>query len=239
MLKFNIIIPVYNEGENISNTIEEIFKLNYQNIQIIICYDFDEDNTIPVVKKHPRYKKLNIKFSKNSLKGPHSAVMDGLTKFTDSDYSIVLPADDDYNVKNFIELFKIIELSKPDIICMSRFIKGGTMEGGPVIKTILMKMVNFLLKNFASIPSHDSTNGFKIFSRNTIDTIEIEGQSGFSYGLEYLVKANDKGLKIIEFPALWRQRKFGTSKFNLSNWANDYLKWFFLAFKLRILKLFK
>lgn len=239
MLKFDIIIPVYNEGKNIENTIEEIYKLNYKKINIIICYDFDEDDTLPAIKSHPRFEKLNIKFLKNLSRGPHSAIMNGLKKFTESDYSMVLPADDDYNIKNFISLFDNIDKNRPDIVCMSRFIKGGSMEGGPPLKTFLMRSVNFLLKNFAGIPTNDSTNGFKVFSRKTIDKISIEGNSGFSYGLEYLVKGNNLGFKIIEYPALWRQRKFGTSKFNLTNWANEYLKWFFLAFKLRILKIFE
>ena len=73
----DIIIPVYNEGELILETINSInqnFKLN---CNIIICYDFDEDNTLKAIKKS-NLNKENIIFLKNKLKGAHGAVMTGI-----------------------------------------------------------------------------------------------------------------------------------------------------------------
>ena len=61
------------------------------------------------------------------------------------DYYVVLPADDDYNVQNFPLIFKLLKLQKPDIICMSRFIKGGGMHNGPLIKTAIMRIVIYFL----------------------------------------------------------------------------------------------
>lgn len=225
-MNISIIIPVYKEGENIISTLNEICKINhFQNITILICFDFDEDETLNVIKTNKFHKKLNIVFVKNSgERGPHSAVMSGLKFKSSFDYYIVLPADDDYNVQNFPLIFKLLKLQKPDIICMSRFIKGGGMHNGPLIKTAIMRIVNYFLKYVAMLPTSDATNGFRIFSNRVISNIEIKTKKGFTYSLEYLIKSHKAEYKIIEFPAKWKERKFGKSRFKINSWAFEYIK---------------
>ena len=72
-----------------------------------------------------------------------------------------------------------------------------------------MRIVNFSLHYLASVPTKDSTNGFRFFSRKVISNIKIISNTGFTYSLEYLLKALEKGYRIDTFPAKWIERKKG------------------------------
>tara|TARA_B100000242_G_scaffold216107_1_gene157745 strand:+ start:336 stop:1061 length:726 start_codon:yes stop_codon:yes gene_type:complete len=225
-MQVSIVIPVYNEGENILLTLEEIDKIKkYAEITILICYDFDDDNTLSSINSSKYKNILNIIYVKNTgVSGPHAAVMAGIKYKKQFDYVIILPADDDYNIKNFPKVFEIIKKENPEIICMSRFIPGGNMENGPFVKTIIMRIVNFYFKFIGNLPTSDATNGFRIFSKKTVSNINIKTKKGFTYSLEYLIKGHKKGYKILEFPALWKERKKGQSRFKIGSWALEYLK---------------
>ena len=225
-MQISIVIPVYNEGENILSTLKEISKITqFAEITILICYDFDDDNTLPSINRSKFKNILNIIYVKNTRgSGPHAAVMAGVNYRKQFDYVITLPADDDYNVKNFPKIFEILKVESPEIICMSRFIPGGSMENGPLIKTIIMRVVNLYFRYIANLPTSDATNGFRIFSKKIVNNINIKTKKGFTYSLEYLIKGHKKGYKISEFPALWKERKKGQSRFKIGSWAMEYLK---------------
>ena len=168
---------------------------------------------------------LNIIYVKSTeVSGPHAAVMTGINYKKQFDYTIILPADDDYNIKNFPKVFEIMRKESPEIICMSRFITGGNMENGPFVKTIIMRIVNLYFRYIAKLPTSDATNGFRIFSKKTLSDINIKTKKGFTYSLEYSIKGHKKGYKICEFPALWKERKKGQSRFRIGSWALEYLK---------------
>ena len=100
-MKLSIVIPVYNEGENILLTLEEINKIKkHAEITILICYDFDDDNTLSSINNSKFKDILNIIYVKSTeVSGPHAAVMTGINYKKQFDYTIILPADDDYNIK--------------------------------------------------------------------------------------------------------------------------------------------
>ena len=100
------------------------------------------------------------------------------------------------------------------------------MKGASFIKTFLVIFANFSLRYLAGMPVRDSTNGFRLFSRHLIDNIKIESNVGFTYSIEYLVKGYRYGYSIAEIPALWKERKFGQSNFELYKWIIPYLKWY-------------
>ena len=117
-MKLSIVIPVYNEGENILSTLEEINKIKKQaEITILICYDFDDDNTLSSINNSKFKDILNIIYVKSTeVSGPHAAVMTGINYKKQFDYTIILPADDDYNIKNFPKVFEIMRKESPEII---------------------------------------------------------------------------------------------------------------------------
>ena len=231
----DIIIPVFSEGENILSTLNSIFKNVKNNFNIIICYDFDNDNTLSAIN-NSKFKDLkNIIFVKNQSKGPHSAVMTGI-KNSISDLVLVMPADDDYNSKLIDKMIDLSNREELDIVCPSRFIDGISLEGASLVKKILVITANFCLKKFARLPVHDATNGFRLFSKKIINNINIESSFGFTYSIEYLVKAHRYGYKIGEIPAIWKERKFGKSRFKITRWIIPYMRWFLYAFYTSIKK---
>jgi dolichol-phosphate mannosyltransferase len=225
MLTINtsVVIPVFNEGKLIVETLKNIHYSLVSNYEILICYDFDEDDTLKEINssKILNNQKRYIKFVKNNIGGPHAAVMKGLRTSLGS-YVIVIPADDSINSKN---VHKLIELALTgyDIVCPSRFIKHGRMKGAPILKAIINRFVNYTLY-LSGIPSSDATNGFRLFSKKILNDIEIRSKYGFTYSLEYLIKAYDKNYKIEEYPSVWIERNIGKSRFTLTKWWKAYLK---------------
>ena len=126
-----IIIPVYNEAQNIGYTIESIEEKVKTLHKIYIVYDFDEDNTLPVAKEFHKTG-MDLKFVKNPAGDVVNAIKTGLRK-ADEDYLLVTMADlsDDYTVVD--DMCKLMAEGY-DVICGSRYMKGGKQIGGPLIK---------------------------------------------------------------------------------------------------------
>lgn len=225
LLKTSVVIPVYNEGKLIILTLKNIILSLKKNYEILICYDFDDDDTLEVIRNKFDYyiRKQNIKLIKNDSFGPHAAVMQGILK-SKGFYIIVIPADDSVNSKN---LHKLVEIAEKgfDVVCPSRFIKGGMMRGAPFLKSLINRCVNTILK-ILGMPTADATNGFRLFSKKVVKCININSSHGFIYSMEYLIKAYDRDFKIAEFPSLWIERNKGKSKFTLGKWCLPYLKYF-------------
>ena len=117
-------------------------------------------------------------------------------------------------------------LNGSQIVAASRFMKGGSMKGCPLIKSVLVRTASFTLFYLSSIPIRDASNGFRLFSRNLLSKIAIESQVGFAYSLELLAKCNRLNYKISEIPAQWEERSEGSSRFKVFKWLPQYLKWY-------------
>ena len=113
------------------------------------------------------------------------------------------------------------------IVCPSRFIKGGKMIGNPFFKALLTRLASFFLFYFTSFPIKDSTNSFRLFSRDLLDKIKIESDKGFTLSLELTAKAHRLKYKIIEIPVSWIEREKGKSRFKLFSFIIPYTKWLF------------
>ena len=148
---------------------------------------------------------------------------------------VVYPADDDFN-PGIID--KMVEQARQgcDVVCASRFIPGGTMQGCPWLKATLVRSAAFTLHHFARLPAHDPTSGFRLFSRRVIENLQVESDQGFTYSIELLVKAHRLGWRIGEVPALWFERKHGTSRFRVLKWLPAYLRWYGYAFATTFLR---
>ncbi len=123
-----------------------------------------------------------------------------------------------------------------DIVCASRFMPGGAMKNCPWLKALLVRTAAFTLYHLARLPTHDATSGFRLFSRRVIEEIPVESEEGFCYSIELLVKAHRLGWRIGEVPALWHERKQGTSRFRVLKWLPAYLRWYGYAFATTLLR---
>ena len=77
-----------------------------------------------------------------------------------------------------------------DVVCASRFVKGGSYKGAPLLKRTIVKLVSFTLAILTTLPTKDATNGFRLFSKEIVDKFKIESKKGFTFSIELLAKAH-------------------------------------------------
>jgi dolichol-phosphate mannosyltransferase len=232
----NIVIPVYNEGPNIGTTLTRISEcMQAKSAEVAttltIVYDFDEDNTLPVVEAlRPTYP-LPIRLQKNTRRGVCEAIKQGLLAST-STFVLVTMADmsDEYE-KLPSMLDKALE--GYDIVCGSRYMRGGHQYGGPLLKKTLSRLAGVSLHWLAGIDTHDVTNSYKLYRRSLLNDIQIESTGGFEIGLEIVVKTFALKRPIAEVPSSWWDRSAGQSRFRLFKWIPLYFKWYLYALKAR------
>ena len=222
-IPIDLVIPIYNEGEKIIKLFHEFDSHIKTKYRILLCYDTEDDDIFKYVNEFKNFKP-DIKLVKNPGIGPCSAVITGL-KFSDSECKIVYPADDFLNPKIIDTMYEFFKDGN-DIVVASRFIKGGSMKGCPILKSILVRVASTTLYFLSSIPVKDASNGFRLFSKKLLDKVEIESKVGFAYSLELLAKCNRLKLNIAEVPAQWEERSEGSSRFKLFKWLPEYLRWY-------------
>jgi dolichol-phosphate mannosyltransferase len=227
--KLSIVVPVFNEAENFPNTYQAIKKHIKNDHQILVVYDFDEDTTVPVAKKLAK-KDPNLKLIKNTIgRGPLNALKSGF-KAVKSGPILVVMADLSDDLNDVAAMLKLYEQGA-DIVCGSRYMRGGKQVGGPFIKRTLSRLAGVSLHYIRRIPTHDITNNFRLYDSGFLRSIEIESKRGFSVAMEITVKAFLEGKKIAEVPTTWKDRVEGEANFKLFNWLPEYLKWYFYAFQ--------
>ena len=226
-----IIIPVYNEAENIGRTIEAIEAKVATAHRIHIVYDFEEDTTLPAARQYLQ-RGVNIRFIKNPVRGVAGAIKTGLRE-AGEEWLLVTMADlsDDHSVVD--EMCGLMR-DGYDLVCGSRYMRGGKQIGGPRIKKLLSRVAGLSLRYLAGLPTHDITNSFKLYRKSMVDALPIESSGGFEVGMEIATKAHFSHYRVTQVPCLWTDRQVGQSRFRIIKWAPKYLKWYAWAFRKRI-----
>lgn len=228
----SIILPVYNEGITITSQIKELEKNLQNKHETLIVYDFDEDTTVPFARElQKKYK--SVLLQKNIFgRGVINAVKTGFKK-SKGNVIVVMPADLADNPETINKMLKKI-LGGFDIVCATRYAKGGKKMGGGVLKTTLSRIAGIMTPLLLGIPITDIANGFKMYRKKVIESIKIESTGGWEYSIEVVIKAHHMGFSIGEVPTIWRDRTSGKSKFKLLKWLPKYIKWYLWGIILRL-----
>lgn len=222
------LIPVYNEGANIERAIDELDRLVPLKKRALIVHDTDQDDTVPVVRsladRYPWAATL-----KNDLgRGVLNAIRAGIAAST-CEVVVITMADLSDDVGIVPRMVAMIREDGYDVVCASRYMKGGRQIGGPWLKGMLSRTAGITLAVLAGMPTHDATNAFRAYRRSVLERFPIESTGGFEYTLEITAKAHAAGLKIGEVPSTWRDRTAGASRFRLWAWLPRYLRWYVYA----------
>lgn len=222
----DIIAPVYNEAGNVKKLFDEIDKEIETEKRVSVVYDFDEDNTLPVVRSIMDNYSFSVRIIKNVLgRGVLNAIITG---FRNAEYDKVLVIMADLSDRlDVVDTMAARMDEGCDLVCGSRYMKGGKQNGGPFLKSLFSRMAGLSLHYLTRIPTHDVTNSFKMYSKDLLNHITIESSGGFEIGLEITVKAYTQGYHIAEVPSEWFDRTEGTSNFHMWKWMPKYLKWYF------------
>ncbi|MBE7415149.1 MAG: glycosyltransferase family 2 protein [Deltaproteobacteria bacterium] len=227
----SIVIPVYNEGGNIRAALAEIKAKVRTPHNVLIVYDFEEDNTLPVVREMAaRGEVAGLALVRNKYgRGVLNAIKTGFES-ADREAVLVVMADLSDDLAVVDGMYAKLKAGY-GVVCGSRYMKGGRQIGGPFLKKALSRTAGLTLHLIAGIPTHDATNSFKMYSKELLDNIEIESTGGFELGMELVIKAHFKGYGVTEVPSTWKDRVEGESRFMLMKWLPRYLHWYFFAFR--------
>ncbi|MCR4325023.1 MAG: glycosyltransferase family 2 protein [Candidatus Curtissbacteria bacterium] len=230
-MKLSVVMPVYNEGDVIGETVNRVETIVKTPHELLIIYDMDNDTSIPPVKKLQK-KYPNVKLVKNMYGGGAlNALKTGL-KTAKGDAVCIMMSDltDDPKVLNtMVDKFN----QGYDVIAASRYMKGGRQIGGPKFKRFLTTTAGLSLHYFFGLPVHDATNSFRLYSRRFLDKVKIESDGGFELAIEFTVKAHYGGYKVTEVPTTWTYLD-KESRFNMKKWIPKYFKWYLWAVNKRI-----
>jgi dolichol-phosphate mannosyltransferase len=213
-MRVSIIIPTYNERENLPLLVEklsEILEENFVDGEIVIVDDNSPDGTGEIAEKLKEKYKMQVLHRKAKL-GLSSAVLDG-AKIAKGDIIGVMDADLSHPPEEIPKFLRAIK--EADFVIGSRYKKGGKIENWDLKRKIVSKGAKFLAKPLTSVT--DPLSGFFFFRKKLLEGIKLNPK-GFKIGLEILVKAKPK--KIVEIPYTFVGRKKGKSKLNLKEYSN-------------------
>ncbi|KKR34317.1 MAG: hypothetical protein UT63_C0003G0033 [Candidatus Gottesmanbacteria bacterium GW2011_GWC2_39_8] len=223
----SVVIPVYNEGASINKCLKGILNKSPKDIEVIIVYDFNQDSTIPVINK---MNNPSLRLVKNNRgKGVLNAIKTGMA-FAKGESVLVTMADISDDPSTIVPMLQRFDEGY-DIVCGSRYMKGGKKIGGPKLKSFLSWLAGVSGHYILKIPTHDLTNSFKLYRKSFLDEINIESKGGFELGMEIVLKGHFMGKKITEVPTIWYDRTSGKSRFKLFSWLPRYIYWYFWGVK--------
>ena len=200
-----------------------------------MCYDFDEDSTLPALAAMPD-KPATVRLVRNSLgKGVANALIAGFAAARGD--VIVTSMADLSDPPSVIPLMAAkIRDEGADVVSGSRYMRGGTQRGGLRLKTLMSRTAGLSLHYVGRVPTHDATTNFRAYSRRFLEDVPVESARGFEVGLELTTKAHLLGYRIDEVPSSWDDRTAGTSKFDLVGWLPAYLHWYGMAMRRPLLR---
>lgn len=237
-LKVDIVVPVYNEAENFLIFYDLISKNVKSDWRMLVVYDFEEDETLKTAKLIIA-KDSRVRLILNPRRGVLNAIKYGFENTEREAVMVVMVDETEETLLKIDELVKTFYENRATIAAASRYMKGGSKRGGPLLKSILSRLAGVSLHWLIKLPTHDATNNTKLYSRSFLQKITIESQYGFELALEITIKAHLAGKKIIEIPVNWIERTSGESKFKLLKWLPAYLYWYWFGIKNYYLKLIR
>lgn len=222
----DIVVPVYNEGEGILRLFDEIQREIRSEKRVLVVYDFEGDTTVPAVRGRAGSYPFEVSLVLNTLgRGALNAIKTGMQAAT-AEMVLVMMADSSDRL-DVVDSMCALMSQGYDIVCGSRYMKGGRQNGGPFLKGLFSRTAGLSLHFLTGIPTHDVTNSFKLYRKSLLEKIDIESSGGFELGLEICVKAYAMGYKISEVPSEWFDREEGKSNFHMWKWLPHYLHWYF------------
>ena len=211
-----IIIPTFNEKENIENIIKKVFSLKKQ-FNILIVDDNSLDGTANIVKTLQKTypKKLFIEERSKKL-GLGTAYIHGFKWALKKDYEFIFEMDADFshNPDDLIKLYDVVKNNNGDLAIGSRYVKGVNIVNWPMSRLLLSFFASKYVKIITGMPIHDSTAGFKCYKKKILQTIELDKIQfvGYAFQIEMKFKAWKYGFRIVEVPVIFTDRKEGVSK---------------------------
>ncbi len=229
-----VIIPTYNEKENIREILDAIFSLPLP-FHVLVIDDGSPDGTAGLVKEYQRNANGRLHLLERSGKlGLGTAYILGFKWALDKSYDFIYEMDADFshNPADLIRLGKACEMEGADVAVGSRYIQGGQVKNWPFDRIAISYGASLYVRMVAWISIKDPTAGFVCYTRNTLLDIDLDKIHfiGYAFQIEMKYAALSLGFKVREIPITFIDREKGVSKMNMSIvkeaiWGVLQMKW--------------
>jgi len=213
-LKTLIIIPTYNERQNIGNLIQAIFELGIEGVQVLVVDDNSPDGTAEVVKELQKSQpKLHL-IQRERKMGLGTAYVAGFRFALQHSFELIMEIDADFSHDPKDILRFMIASETSDLVVGSRYVNGVNVINWPLGRLLMSIGASTYTRLITGLPLKDCTSGFKCFRREVLESIALDRlqSDGYSFQIEMNFRAWKKGFRISELPIVFVDRRAGTSK---------------------------
>lgn len=239
MEKTVVIIPTYNEIENIEAITRKVFSLSVP-FHILIVDDGSPDGTADKVKElqlefpgrlHLEQRKGKLGLGTAYIHGFRYAIKNGY------DYICEMDADFSHNPEDLVRLYEACAVEGNDLAIGSRYVNGITVINWPIERVMMSYFASKYVQFITGIPIHDTTAGFKCYRKRVLETIDLSSIKFIGYAFQIQLKflAWKHGFKLVEVPIIFTDRKLGVSKMS----GSIFKEAFFGVISMRVKSIFK
>lgn len=225
-MKLLIIIPTYNEVENIGLLINEVFKF-VDDVSILVVDDNSIDGTRDLVETISKKDERVFILKREGKFGLASAYIAGMKWGIENGFDLFCEMDADFshNPKYLPEMIE--KIKNNDVVIGSRNIKGGAVQGWSLLRNFISKGGSLYSRVVLGFPPiYDLTGGYNMWTLNALNKIEIDSivSEGYCFQIEMKYKAWKKGCSIVEIPILFENRRKGKSKMSSRIFLEAFVK---------------
>ncbi len=216
-MKALVIIPTYNERENIEAMVPAVLEKD-PSLDILIVDDNSPDGTGRIADSMSQADQRIFVLHRQSKSGLGTAYISGFKFALEKKYDLVFEMDCDFShdpkyIPDFLRAAQ-----EADLVLGSRYISGVNVVNWPISRLLLSYYANVYSRIVTGLPVRDATGGFKCFRRQVLESIDLDRvkSNGYSFQIEMSFRAWKKGFKIKEIPIVFEDRKVGQSKMSKS-----------------------
>ncbi|MGD0591732.1 MAG: polyprenol monophosphomannose synthase [Bacteroidota bacterium] len=208
-----VIIPTYNEADNVLKIIPEVLAQD-EGFHVLIVDDNSPDGTANLVKEMQKSNSRIHLLERPSKRGLGTAYVAGF-KYAlshDFDFAFEMDADFSHDPKSLLKLLAMTE--ECDLVIGSRYISGVNVVNWPMSRLILSYAANMYTRFVTGLPVRDATAGFKCYRRAVLESLDLDAitSNGYSFQIETNFMAWKKGFRVCEVPIVFVDRRAGVSK---------------------------
>lgn len=212
-MKALIIIPTYNEADNVSAIINEVLKQD-KNLEVLIVDDNSPDGTSEIVeKKQQKNNKIHL-LKRAGKMGLGSAYVAGFKYALEQNFDYIFEMDADFSHDPAVIPDMLKAIKDNDLVIGSRYLGGINVVNWPLRRLMLSFFAAHYVRFITGMPINDPTGGFKCFRRKVLETIDLDKilADGYSFQIEMNFRTWRKKFKIKEIPIVFTDRRSGQSK---------------------------
>jgi len=222
-----VIIPTYNEKENVENMIRKVFSLSHP-FHLIVVDDGSPDGTAAIVKSLQQEFPARLFILERSGKlGLGTAYIAGFRWALERSYQYIFEMDCDFshNPDDLLRLYEACRENRGDVAVGSRYVKGGGVENWPWHRLLVSSGAGIYVNMILGLGVKDATAGFVCYKREVLQKMNLDAIRfiGYAFQIEMKYTAKKLGYRIVEVPIRFADRQFGTSKMSMGIFREAFL----------------